>query len=139
MIGQKRNFGSERADGKVIAVWDDDDFSAPGRLADQLARMQEQNKAVTGYHSMLFTDGQQWWQYSGSENYALGTSLCYRRDWWQRHPFKAVQVGEDNGFVADAAAHGQLISANAGGLMYATIHDANTSPRRMGAAWKVLS
>jgi glycosyltransferase involved in cell wall biosynthesis len=139
LIGQKRNFGSERADGEVIAVWDDDDYSAPGRLADQIGRLQESGNGVTGYHSMRFTDGQQWWQYRGEENYALGTSLCYRRDWWKNHPFKSVQVGEDNGFVADAVAHGQLISVDARELMYATVHNANTSPRCMGAAWEVLT
>ncbi len=137
-IGPKRNYGCERAVGDVIAHWDDDDYSAPGRLADQVERLLESGKAVTGFHSMRFTDGIRWWQYEGTRNYALGTSLCYQRIWWEAHPFSAVQVGEDNQFVAEAHAAGELITANAGVLMYATNHAGNTSPRKLGDNWKPL-
>jgi glycosyltransferase involved in cell wall biosynthesis len=130
-IGMKRNVGCELAAGDVIAHWDDDDCSAPGRLSDQIGRMEETGVAVTGYHSMRFTDGVRWWLYEGSPNYALGTSLCYRREWWAAHKFKSVQVGEDNQFVAEANHARQLSSVDARDLMYATIHNANTSPRNM--------
>ncbi len=72
-IGAKRNFGCEHAEGEIIAHWDDDDYSAPGRLADQVERLRESGKAVTGFHSMRFTDGVHWWKYEGTRNYALGT------------------------------------------------------------------
>lgn len=130
-IGTKRNYGCERAAGEIIAHWDDDDCSAPERLADQIARMKETGVAVTGYHTMRFTDGTRWWLYAGTRNYALGTSLCYRRDWWRAHQFPALQVGEDNRFVAEAWAAGQLVSVDAGELMHASIHATNTSPRNM--------
>lgn len=100
--------------------------------------MEETGKSVTGYHSMRFTDGERWWKYSGTVNYALGTSLVYRRAWWQRSRFRAVQIGEDNQFVAEAAAAGQLATADAGELMHATIHRGNTSRRNMGSAWRQL-
>lgn len=135
-IGTKRNFGCRRAMGTIVAHWDDDDWSEPGRLSDQIGRLTETGRAVTGYHSMRFTDGVQWWQYEGVPNYALGTSLCYRLDYWKSHNFPAVQVGEDNRFVADAAACGQLATVDASGLMWATIHPGNTSPRNMGSNWK---
>jgi glycosyltransferase involved in cell wall biosynthesis len=135
-IGEKRNFGCSQAIGEVICHWDDDDWSAPGRLADQIDRMGE--FAVSGYHSMRFTDGAKWWKYEGTMNYALGTSLCYRREWWSAHQFDAKNIGEDNAFVATASAARQLISADAGELMYATIHPGNTSPRSMGDNWKPL-
>jgi hypothetical protein len=95
-------------------------------------------KAVAGYRSMRFTDGTEWWKYCGEANYALGTSLCYRRDWWRGHPFPDLQVGEDNAFVATAASAGQLTTIDAGELMHATIHLGNTSPRSMGDSWKKL-
>ena len=98
-IGAKRNYGCARAAGDVIAHFDDDDYSAPGRLADQIARLLESGKAVTGFHSMRFTDGLRWWKYEGTRNYALGTSLCYRRSWWREHSFPAIQIGEDNAMV----------------------------------------
>lgn len=135
-IGDKRNLAASMAHGEIIIHWDDDDFSAPGRIADQVARLQQSGKAVTGYHSMRFTDGRRWWHYSGTRDYALGTSLCYRRDWWAAHPFDHVNVGEDGRFAKVAANAGQLISVDAGEMMYATIHPENTSPRQLsGSRW----
>ena len=134
-IGAKRNYGCERATGELIAHWDDDDYSAPERLANQVERLLETGKAVTGFHSMRFTDGVRWWNYEGTRNYALGTSLCYRRNWWSTHRFPLVQVGEDNQFVAAAHAAGELVTADAGELMYATNHAGNTSPRKLGDNW----
>ena len=137
-VGAKRNYGCERAAGEIIAHWDDDDYSAPARLADQVQRLLESGKAVTGFHSMRFTDGVRWWKYEGTRNYALGTSLCYRRDWWSAHRFPVVQVGEDNQFVATAHSAGELVTADAGDLMYATNHSGNTSPRKLGDNWKPI-
>lgn len=137
-IGEKRNFGCEQAEGDVICHWDDDDHSGPGRLADQIQRLGETGKAVTGYHSMRFTDGAQWWQYRGDAGYALGTSLCYRRDWWREHPFHSKQVGEDNDFVWNANNCGQLATTDGTAFMYATNHAGNTSPRMMGDNWQAL-
>lgn len=138
-IGAKRNSGVESARGELIAHWDDDDFSAPGRLADQVQRLKESGKAVTGYRSMRFTDGERWWLYSGASDYALGTSLCYRRTWWERYRFPESQVGEDNEFIAPARAQRQIVTADAGEFMWATIHRENTSPRVMkGKQWTEL-
>lgn len=138
-IGEKRNFGCSQAIGEIICHWDDDDWSGPGRLACQIDMLNESDRAVAGFHSMRFTDGTKWWRYEGTTNYALGTSLCYRREWWQGHPFDAKNIGEDNAFVAVAGAAKQISSVDAGALMYATIHPGNTSPRAMGDNWKVIS
>ena len=137
-IGEKRNFGCERARGSVICTWDDDDYSAPHRIQNQVLRLMVSGRAVTGYKSMRFTDGAQWWLYQGAPNYALGTSLCYQKGWWIDHRFPALQVAEDNRFVEMAAAAGQLTTVDACELMYATNHAGNTSPRNMGTAWKRL-
>lgn len=88
---------------------------------------------------MRFTNGTKWWKYEGTANYALGTSLCYRREWWQGHAFDAKNIGEDNAFVAVASSAKQLVCVDAGELMYATIHNGNTSPRCMGDNWKVIA
>jgi glycosyltransferase involved in cell wall biosynthesis len=137
-IGEKRNFGCQYAHGDVICHWDDDDYSAPERLADQMCRLAESGKAVTGYHSMRFTDGAKWWQYRGERHYALGTSLCYRRAWWDAHRFPAIQIGEDNGFVETAWRAGELATVDGTQFMHATIHAANTSPRMLGSNWVPL-
>jgi glycosyltransferase involved in cell wall biosynthesis len=128
-IGEKRNFGCERAAGDLIAHWDDDDWSAPGRLADQVTRLLDSGKCVTGYRSMRFTDGTTSWKYTGTAHFALGTSLLYRKEWWKGHRFKALQIGEDNAFVSEALA--VLITVDAGDLMWASVHKGNTSPRNL--------
>lgn len=134
-IGEKRNCGAGLAGGDVIVHWDDDDWSAPKRLADQMQRLRETGKSVTGYCSMLFTDGSRWWLYDGVGNFnAMGTSLCYRKNWWRSHPFPAKQIGEDGEFVTEARQHHQLVSVPAGNLMAASIHPGNTSHRILASS-----
>lgn len=137
-IGEKRNFGASRARGGIIAHWDDDDCSAPDRLSDQAQRLSESGKAVTGYQSMVFTDGEGWWRYQGAKDFALGTSLCYRKSWWEGHPFPSHQIGEDYEFVKMAQKHNQIVSVNSD-RMVATIHPGNTSPRQVASReWEQL-
>jgi len=128
-IGTKRNFGCERALGEIICHWDDDDYSAPGRVRDQVSRLIETGKAVTGYCSMLFKQGAEQWLYKNRPPYAIGTSFCFYKSWWQAHRFPEKHVAEDEGFYIAARDHGQLVSVDAGDMMYATIHKDNTSPR----------
>ena len=131
LIGAKRNHGCELARGELIAHWDDDDWSAPERLADQVQRITETGKAVTGYRTMCFLEGSHWWLYQGEPLFALGTSLCYRRDWWAANRFKAIQVDEDGTFVKAAQMERQIAVIEAGARMYATVHSGNTSPRNL--------
>jgi glycosyltransferase involved in cell wall biosynthesis len=137
-IGEKRNFGCSRARGDVICHWDDDDYSAPARIGHQVEMLSESGLAVAGFHSMKFTDGENWWKYKGARNYSLGTALCYRREWWEANPFKPMPIGEDNEMVYAAQRAQQIVSEDAGELMYATIHDANTSPRMITQSWEKL-
>jgi glycosyltransferase involved in cell wall biosynthesis len=133
VVGSKRNAGCEAASGEIIAIWDDDDYSAPGRLAGQVDRLLTTGKAVAGYTSMKFTDGQRWWQYVGGVS-SLGTSLCFRRAWWQAHPFMGIQSGQDEAFADQALTQGQLVREGDLDLMYATCHFGNTSARSLANA-----
>lgn len=145
-IGLKRNQACEESFGDIIAHWDDDDHSEPLRLADQVARLAKSGKAVTGYHTMLFTDktpgdeaAASWWKYTGSAGFVMGTSLCYRRDWWAAHKFPDAQIGEDSAFVAAACGQRELAPEGDLRLMYATIHDLNTSRRRVApGSWLAM-
>jgi O-antigen biosynthesis protein len=128
-LGEKRNHTNSLARGEFIAHWDDDDYSHPDRLTDQVKRLIETGAAVTGYRLMDFT-GNGKWLYRGAPDFVLGTSLMYRRDWWERNQFKAIQVGEDNDFVRRAAASNQLAVADGLGMMIARDHEANTSGRQ---------
>lgn len=140
VVGRKRNLGCEQARGEFVAIWDDDDFSAPGRLADQVPRLEKSGRAVTGYHSMKFTDGKSWWLYPGPKvGFVLATSMLFRRDWWLMHRFQEIQRDQDEMFGTQAASRKQLEVAGDLDLMYATCHPKNTSPRNMKAhMWQRL-
>lgn len=128
LIGVKRNRMCERAAGKVIVHFDDDDWSHPDRIASNVALL-GRGFEVAGFHSMLFHDGVGCWRYSHKPPYALGTSLCYRKSYWQDHRFPEVNEGEDNDFVFRAARACVLVSVDAGHLMVARIHSGNTSKK----------
>lgn len=128
-VGAKRNLAISRCSpgSSIICHFDDDDYSAPTRIEEQVARLIETNSQITGFHSMMFVDASgRWWKYLGFPNYALGTSLCYTREFWRANPFIDKQVGEDNAMVSRA---GNIASVDAGNVMYATMHAGNTSPR----------
>lgn len=136
-VGEMRNAGCQAARGEIIAHFDDDDYSAPWRLREQAQRLTAPGIEVTGYRTMRFTDGAKWWLYVGAPNYALGTSLMFKRSWWKSHQFPALRVGEDGEFVRRAAT--VLSTAEAGETMFATVHEGNTSPRRIqGKQWQVI-
>jgi len=159
-VGTKRNAGCEWAiNTPIIAIWDDDDYSAPGRLTQQVETLLSTGKAVTGYTGLKFTDGKEWWRfkyfpvdsrYKGGDwdstkfEYVHATSLCFRRDWWQTHPFEELQVGQDERFALAASSADQLAPCPDLDLMYATIHPGNTSPRvrvngaLVGSNWEPL-
>lgn len=130
-VGDKRNIANNLTDTELIAHWDDDDYSKPDRLTHEIGLLafDKRRRSVIGYHTMLFTaDGKEWWQYNGPNNYAAGTSLLYKRDFWAWHPFNAKDNGEDGDFVWDAWRANQLITTPNENHMYATIHEENTCP-----------
>lgn len=123
----------------IILHWDDDDFYAPARIQDQVNRLLTTGKSVTGYHSIHFYEPStgKWWWYEGAPQFGIGASLCYRREWWERHKFQRLNVMEDRYFVDDSVIAGQYVSTSGEGMMYATVHPGNTSPRSTsGGNWK---
>lgn len=127
-IGAKRNIACARASGEVILHWDDDDWYAPGRITDQVARLTAARVPVSGYSSVLFADDarRRAWRYIGGRMYAVGTSLCYLREYWQTHPFIDSSEGEDNNFVQTAPG---IATARDPGMIVASVHGGNTCPR----------
>jgi len=128
--------------GSVICHWDDDDWSAPTRIAEQVDVLAQSGAAVTGYRLMIFHDERDNTTriYSGNVDYVLGTSLCYGRAWALAHPFDALTVGEDNQFVSRAARLNTLHVADGLGLMVAASHDGGTSARNYAApSWTAMT
>ena len=140
-LGHKRNIACQHSRGDLIAHWDDDDWSGPRRLDLQVEELMRSGRAVAGFRQLLF-----WSEtrneahlYEGSPRYAPGSTLAYRRDWWAVHPFPAINVGEDNIFVSEATKKQQLVVIDGVGLMVATTHEQNTSPRSSTRSWKPVS
>lgn len=141
-VGGKRNLGcSLTQSSDLFAVWDDDDYSSPGRIEQQVKALEVSGKAVTGYSGMKFTDGAKWWQwqYRWPSTFVLGTSLMFRRDWWLEHPFEERHIGQDERFGLRASLEKELMVVSDSNMMYATIHKGNTSKKRMDQpGWTAL-
>jgi hypothetical protein len=132
-IGAKRNLAvSVAEDGYIIHI-DSDDWSDPTRAETQRKLMEESGRAVTGFHTLLFFDEttRKVYRLNGpAQKCAFGSTLMYRRDWWNAHPFNdKVELGEDNRFVAVARDSGQLATMQAERLMVARIHPGNSGTK----------
>lgn len=55
-IGTLRNLACESADGEVIMHWDDDDWSHPLRMAEQVELLKSSKAPIVGYRDCLFWD-----------------------------------------------------------------------------------
>lgn len=102
-LGQKRNFGSEAAQGPIIAHWDDTTWYAPWRLSYQLGALAQRAADGCGLDSLLQYDpaaGAAW--LSGPEPALFGNTLCYRRALWLARPFdEGDDSDSDAAFLRD--------------------------------------
>ena len=133
IIGAKRNLACEAARGEVICHFDDDDWSAAGRIRDQVTRLLESGKQMTGYHSITYWDGTKAYRYvSAVPQYAVGTTMCYQKSFWDINRFPAKNYAEDNALVYKARDENQLIAEDARQMMVVRSHASCTSsPERL--------
>lgn len=135
-IGEKRNAINKKAHGDVIVHFDDDDWSAPPRIESQLNDLFSGPAQVTGYSDIFYyreRDGQLFkYRYKGLGAYASGTSLCYRREYWEKNPFPSQREGEDASFVFHAKGLRLLHSVDSCGMIVAVQHTENTSHPELG-------
>jgi glycosyltransferase involved in cell wall biosynthesis len=115
-----RPMSTSEPDADILIHWDDDDYSHPNRIAEQVALLQASGKQCVGYRDMLFwrhigsvvvesfggekttTENHEAWLYHNDDpRYCLGTSLCYWRETWEKRPFKDISRGEDKEFLRD--------------------------------------
>ena len=101
-IGELRNEANDYARADILIHWDDDDWSHPNRIAEQVALIQASGADCVGYREMLFwreVEQEAWLYVNDNPNWALGTSLCYWRKAWERRPFEAISHGEDTAWL----------------------------------------
>lgn len=127
--GTKRNIGADAANGDVIASLDDDDWSSPHRIQDEVRRLIKTGKAVTGYNrSVMFEEatGKFFKTAGGPPYFASGSSQCYWKSWWRDHQFPDITMGEDTEFSRTARLADQLAIADPGRMLVVRRHARNT-------------
>lgn len=125
-IPTKRNLLAKMAQGEFICHFDDDDWSAPGRIAAQVKHMRQYQVGIVGFHSILFWNELtgEVWRYQGAKGYACGTSFFYRKAFWKRNRFPETQdLGSDNSVIYPARANQQSATFDGGQLLVARIHE----------------
>lgn len=138
-VGALRNLGTSYATGDVCITIDEDDWSGPERVSEQVARLTSTGKAVTGFHSLYYFDmsNGQTFKYHFEPNrphppYACGSSQCYTRAWWDQRKFPDTGI-EDYGFQLEALHADQLDSTDGGQLLVARAHDSSVChPTQLG-------
>lgn len=126
LIGAKRNVACSHALGEFIAHWDDDDWQAPERLADQVHQLELLHKQVLTYHNILYWNEPKQFAcrcFPRKELRAIhGATLCYRKSWWEAHRFPETGGGEDTAFGIEALRLQQLAITDAQQLMVIRAH-----------------
>ena len=128
-VGRLRNNANERAaryKPEILIHFDDDDWSHPFRIAEQVALLESSGADAVGYDDMIFWDGAEAWQYFiRHPGKALGTSLMYWAKTWERVPFQPFASGEDSDWCGRVKV--ATVSSIVGGVprMIARIHAGN--------------
>jgi len=153
-IGLLRNEANRGASmAEIIVHWDDDDYSHPNRIAEQVALLQSSGADAVGYRDMLFWRtlvndksgyGEAWLFTHPRPSYMLGTSFCYWRRVWEKRPFPDAPkapggAGEDSLWSLPLkVANASSIHADGDPRMVASIHGANSQPYAIkeGPQWK---
>lgn len=129
--GSKRNMCCALARGEFIIHFDDDDWSAEGRVEDQISTLESSGRQVMTYHNFLY------WNVDNCKIYRFrpmsprcpyGATFCYRKSWWEQHCFDDVMLGEDTNFGRAAEREGKFVYSAAGQFMVVRAHNNNTSP-----------
>jgi|GEM_PF-1486580 len=137
-VGAKRNLACEQARGEIIAHWDDDDWHAPRRLRYQIDALARDAADLVGLNQFLFCDPSraEAWLYAYPRHQQLclaGSTLVYRRAFWDRHRFPNVDVGEDVRFVQNCPPNRLTVLADPT-FHVGIIHRHNVSPKITGGA-----
>lgn len=131
ITGDKRNRVNELAQGEIICHWDDDDWSAETRIEDQVARLQESEKQVTGYSVLYFwnvTIEKAFYYKAQRKGYVCGTTLCYYKKFWETRKYRHRHEATDNDFVYPII--NRIAACTDPGQMVARIHNCHHTSRK---------
>jgi glycosyltransferase involved in cell wall biosynthesis len=133
-VGSKRNIACEQARGSIIAHWDDDDWHARHRLTYQVEKLVAADADICGLTQPLFYDTRRHaaWQFmypAGGRVWLSGSSLCYTREFWEKHRFVDIDVAEDTRFVWNAQSD-RVVELEDPSFHVGIIHAHNVSAKR---------
>lgn len=128
--GAAMNEGCRRSLGDIICYFCDDDYSQPGRVRRQVKDLE--GSMVTAFYNTVYltaSPGQSFERNkldrSGEES---GYSLCFRKEWWEKHPFdETIRLGYCKKFRDEAREAGVLNRTYGGDLIIAGKHPLQTS------------
>lgn len=138
-LGAKLNLACQWAKGNIIANWDDDDWYAPHRLSYQVDALQHDHIYMCGINRLLYFDIQtknafQYIYPPDQRTWLLGSSLCYKKEFWERNVFADINVGMDGLFVWKTTADHIHVLPDPTFSVH-MIHDNNVSPKRTDGIW----
>jgi hypothetical protein len=107
-LSDKYNRLVEHAQYPWVALWADDDWQAPWRLAYTMARFYHAHQEIAGLREMIFhrVGTLDTWLYQTpkpiEEPYFLGGSVIFHRRYWERHKFPSGKASRaDASFTND--------------------------------------
>lgn len=129
-LGMKRNMAISKAEGSLIMHWDDDDWYATDWMSRQVEALLSSEADLCGINQVQFfspSKGQYWMSknFNSKRPWLTGASLIYRKSFWKAHPFKDLQIGEDDDFIRNTEAKVYAHDYYQGFM--ATLHANNTS------------
>jgi len=129
-IGKKRNYACERSSGEIIMHWDDDDWYAPNWMSKQIKFLESSGADICGLNKITFYSPlvQKFWSYANPDPekpWVAGATLAYYKSFWEKHPFKDIQIGEDYDFVWNSGA--KIFAHDFYDGYIATLHANNTT------------
>ncbi|MFJ7749048.1 glycosyltransferase [Arthrobacter sp. NPDC097144] len=115
-LGECLNRCAAAATGEVVAKMDDDDHYGPHYLSDQLHALEYSNADIVGkqaHYMHLRSSNATVLRFGSREHrytdFVMGPTIVARRSLVLELPFPALGLGEDTGFLRQAAAAGKRI------------------------------
>lgn len=135
-LGEKMNYMCGLANGNIIVNIDSDDLFAPdwvSRCAETIADYDVIGLKKAYFHNP--TTGELFaYTYPDSCNNLHGGTMCHTKAFWQRNPYKHMQVGYDVEFTKMNCKTATLDYTDG---FIATIHSGNVSPKNTtGERWQ---
>lgn len=109
VIGAKRNIACGKAAGSIIIHWDDDDWYAPNWISYQVNTLLNSEADICGLSHVQFYSRKENRLYftkniNAKKHWLAGATLAYQKKFWNKHPFKNIQIGEDDFFIRSTKA-----------------------------------